>query len=245
MSKAIIVVSFGTTHADAEAGCIRPVERALAAAYPDREVCRAWTSRIIARRLAARGEAVENETEALERLRREGCGDIAFVPTHIIRGQEYERVTAVADGLPVSAPLLDNDADLKWMAGLLDGIAAGEGRTLLVMGHGTDHAADGTYARLRQVLTDRVKLACVEGRLALDGIMDELDAVPGRALTLMPLMLVAGDHARNDLAGDGPDSWKSLLLARGFDVRARLTGLGAMEAVQRRFVEKARGVVKE
>jgi len=239
MKKAIIVVSFGTTHSDAEAGCIRPVERAIAAAFPDREVRRAWTSRIIARRLAERGEVVENEAEALARLRREGCEDIAFAPTHIIRGQEYERVAAVADGLPVSAPLLDTEADLEWMAALLDGIAAQEGRTLLVMGHGTDHAADRTYARLRTMLSDRVKLACVEGRLALEGILDALEAVPGKRLTLMPLMLVAGDHARNDLAGDAPDSWKNILLARGFDVRTRLTGLGALEAVQQRFVEKA------
>jgi len=244
MKKAMIVVSFGTTHADAEESCIRPVERALAAAFPDREIHRAWTSRIIARRLAERGETVENEAEALARLRAEGCEDIAFVPTHMIRGQEYERVMVVADGLPVSAPLLDTEADLEWMAGLLDGIAAEEGRTLLVMGHGTDHVADGTYARLRTVLTDRVKLACVEGRHALDGILDALEAVPGKALTLMPLMLVAGDHARNDLAGDAPDSWKSILLARGFDVRTRLTGLGALASVQQRFVEKAGAALK-
>jgi len=244
MKKAIIVVSFGTTHADAEASCIRPVERALAEAFPDREFHRAWTSRIIARRLAARGETVYNETEALARLRAEGCEDIAFVPTHMIRGQEYERVIAVADGLPVSAPLLDTEADLEWMAGLLDGIAAEEGRTLLVMGHGTDHVADETYVRLRTVLTDRVKLACVEGRHALDGILDALEAVPGKAMTLMPLMLVAGDHARNDLAGDAPDSWKNILLTRGFDVRTRLTGLGALASVQQRFVEKARAALK-
>lgn len=244
MKKAIIVVGFGTTHADAEASCIRPVERALAAAFPDRDVHRAWTSRIVARRLAARGETVENETEALARLRAEGCGDIAFVSTHMIRGKEYERVLAVAAGLPVSAPLLDTEGDLEWMAGLLDGIAAAEGRALLVMGHGTDHAADETYARLRTVLTDRVKLACVEGRHALEGILDALEDVPGKALTLMPLMLVAGDHAMNDLAGDAPDSWKNILLSRGFDVRARLTGLGALEPVQRRFVEKAGAALK-
>ena len=74
--------------------------------------------------------------------------------------------------------------------------------------------------------------------------MDELEAVPGKRLTLMPLMLVAGDHARNDLAGDASDSWKSILLARGFDVRTRLTGLGALESVQQRFVEKAREAMK-
>ena len=243
MKRAIVAVSFGTTHPDAEARCIRPVEQALGAAFPDWEICRAWTARIIARRLAARGEAVENETEALERLRSDGYGRIAFVPTHMIRGQEYERVTAVAAGLPVSAPLLDTGEDLKWMAALLDGLAADEGRTLLAMGHGTDHAADATYARLRGELTGRVKLACVEGRHALEGIMDALEAVPGKALTLMPLMLVAGDHAKNDLAGDEPDSWKRRLEARGFDVRVRLEGLGALRDVQQRFVEKAREII--
>ena len=244
MERAIIVVSFGTTHGDAEASCIRPVEDAVRQAFPGWEVCRAWTSRMIARRLAGRGEPVENETQALERLRGEGCEHIALVPTHMIRGQEYERVLAAAEGLPVSAPLLDTDGDLAWMAALLDGIAVEEGRTLLVMGHGTDHVADETYARLRERLTDRVKLACVEGRHALDGILDDLEAVPGRALTLMPLMLVAGDHAKNDLAGAEPDSWKSRLKARGFDVRTRLQGLGALPAVQQRFVEKARAALE-
>lgn len=243
VKKAIIAVSFGTTHADAEASCIRPVEDALRRAFPDWEVRRAWTSRMIARRLKARGEDVENETEALERLRGEGAEAIAFVPTHMISGQEYRRVVEAAGGLPVSRPLLDGEADLKWMAALLDGIAEAEGRTLLVMGHGTEDAADATYARLREVLTGRVKLACVEGKYALEGILDELEAVPGKALTLMPLMLVAGDHAKNDLAGEDEDSWQSRLRARGFDTRARLEGLGAIEAVREQFVEKARVAV--
>jgi len=104
--------------------------------------------------------------------------------------------------------------------------------------------ADETYAQLRTVLTDRVKLACVEGRHALNGILDALETVPGKRLTLMPLMLVAGDHAKNDLAGEAPDSWKSILQSRGFDVRTRLTGLGALESVQRRFVEKAGEAMK-
>lgn len=245
MKKAIIAVSFGTTHVDAEQNCIRPVEDALRRAFPDREVRRAWTSRMICRRLKERGEDVENEAEALARLREEGYDEILFVPTHMIPGREYRRVTEAAGGLPVSEPLLAGDGDLKWMADLLDDIARQEGRTLLVMGHGTEDAADVTYARLREALTERVKLACVEGKYALEGIMDELERVPDKALTLMPLMLVAGDHAKNDLAGDDGDSWQSRLRARGFDTRARLTGLGAMEAVQQRFVEKARRAMGE
>ena len=244
MKKAIIAVSFGTTHRDAAESCILPVEDALRAAFEGCEVCRAWTSRIILRRMRERGEPVMGVDEAIARLRGEGCESICLASTHIIRGKEYEMLVEAAGGLPVSAPLLDTEADLTWMAGLLDGIAGEEGRTLLVMGHGTDHAADGTYARLRAQLTDRVKLACVEGEYSLDGIMDDLERVPGRKLTLMPLMLVAGDHAKNDLAGDGEDSWRSRLTARGFDAAVRLQGLGSLEAVQRRIVEKVRGIAQ-
>lgn len=244
MRRAIIAVSFGTTHDDAAQGCILPVEEALRRAFPDWEVHRAWTARFICRKLRERGVSVENETEALARLKAEGVGRIVLASTHIIRGREYGMIQEAAGDLPVSAPLLDDADDLRWMAGLLGGIAREEGRTLLVMGHGTDHAANKTYARLRAELPDCVRLACVEGAYSLDGVMASLEAIPGKRLALMPLMLVAGDHARNDLAGDGEDSWKCRLQARGFDVSVRMQGLGALAAVQRRFAEKVGAVIQ-
>lgn len=241
--KTIVVVGFGSTHADAVRSAIEPLEAEIRSAFGDWEVCRAWTSRIIARRLLERGERVENEAEAVARLRAQGRERIALASTHIIRGAEYDKVIRAAEGLPVSAPLLDTAEDLRFMAELLDGIAAREGRTLLMMGHGTDHAADETYARLRGALTDRVKLACVEGRHGLDGLLPELEAMGRKAVTLMPLMLVAGDHAKNDLGGDGEDSWKSRLKALGFDVQLRLNGLGELEAVRGRFVDKVKAIL--
>lgn len=239
MKKAILAVSFGTTHEDAERGCIRPVEDALRAAFQDWEVRRAWTSRIIIRRMAERGVTIENERESIERLKGEGYGPIAVAATHIIPGREYDRLLSAAEGLPVSEPLLSNEADLRWMAGLLGQIADEAGRALLVMGHGTEHRANAVYSALRAVLPENVKLACVEGEYSLATTLDDLERVPGKRLTLMPLMLVAGDHAKNDLAGDG-DSWRNVLEARGFDVAVRLTGLGSMEAVRQRIVRKLR-----
>ena len=242
MSKALIAVSFGTTHPDAEQSAIAPVEDALRRALPDWQVFRAWTSRIIGKRLRERGTPVENEAEAIARLTREGFSPIALASTHIIPGQEYDRLRQAAGTLPVSAPLLSDGDDLRWMAELLGRIADREGRTLLVMGHGTEHAADETYAQLRSLLPENVLLACVEGRHALEGLLPRLDAMSDKRLTLTPLMLVAGDHAKNDLAGDGPDSWRSRLEARSFDVRLRLQGLGALPEVQAKFVEKALAV---
>lgn len=240
MKQAILTVSFGTSIPEAERGCIRPVEEAVRRAFPEWEVRRAFTSRIIMRKMKARGEAVDSETGALERLRADGFDRIVVAPTHIIPGEEYGRVCAAAAGRRISEPLLANGDDLDWMAGVLSGIAREEGRPLLMMGHGTEHAADEIYARLRERLAENVFLACVEGAHSLETVLPALERLPGRKLTLAPLMLVAGDHARNDMAGDGGDSWRSVLTARGFDVRTRLQGLGALECVQRRFVEKIR-----
>lgn len=240
MKRAILVVSFGTSYAVAEENCIQPVERAIAKAFEGWETRHAFTSRKIIQKLRGRGMEIDNETEALEKLRSEGYEQIIIAPTHLLHGVEYERVMRAADGAPISEALLETEADIEWMAGLLDGMAASDGNPILAMGHGTEHAADETYARLRKKLSPRVRLACVEGTHSLEALLMELDARPEREWTLMPLMLVAGDHAHNDMAGEKPDSWKSILEARGFDLNIRMQGLGALEAVQQRFVEKVK-----
>lgn len=238
MKKAIVTVSFGTTYAQAEQTCIRPVEQALAAAYPDWQVRRAYTARIVLRRLWERGEKIDNVAEALERLRQEGFDQVVFASTHVIPGVEYASLCESAGGLPVSEALLSNADDLLWIANLMGRIAAEEGTPVLFMGHGTDHTADEIYVRLREKLPENVYLACVEGAHRLDTILPRLDALPDKVITLVPLMLVAGDHAHNDLAGDEDDSWKSILESRGFRVKVRMRGLGAEPAVQQRFCEK-------
>lgn len=240
MKKAIGIVSFGTSHKDAELSCICPVEQAIAQAFPDRDTFRAFTSRIIARIMKKRGENVENEQEMLERLKAENYEDILLVTTHIIPGFEYEKLTRVAEGCRVSEPLIACGDDEEWMANLLEEIAAEEGCVLLVMGHGTDHAADEIYARIQKKTSGNVFVGCAEGERTLEAIMAELEALEKKEVVLMPMMLVAGDHAKNDLAGDDEDSWKSVLTAKGFDVRVRMQGLGALKAVQQRYVEKVR-----
>ena len=239
MKKAILAVSFGTSYAEAEASCIRPVEDALRAAYPEYDVHRAFTSRIIMRKLRRQGVVIESEEEALARLTAEGYDEIIVVPTHIIPGHEYDKVCAAAKDFHLSAPLLSEDADLDWIVSVLSGIAAEEGRTLLLMGHGTDHAANEIYARLSEKLPGNIFLACVEGEHTLETVLPELEALSEKTVTLMPLMLVAGDHAHNDLAGDEDDSWKSILTTQGFDVHVRMHGLGALPEVQQHFVKKA------
>lgn len=244
MKKAIGIVSFGTSYKDAELSCICPIERAIAQAFPDREVRRAFTSRIIARKMKKRGEFVENEVEMLEHLKEDGFDEIALVTTHVIPGFEYEKLRSAAEGMAVSEPLVSCEEDEQWMADLLERIAAEEGRTLLVMGHGTEHVADEIYMRIQEKLSSNVYVACAEGEHTLDSILPKLETMPNKEVVLMPMMIVAGDHAQNDLAGEDEDSWKSILTSKGFDVRVRMQGLGALESVQQRFVEKTRKIIR-
>lgn len=240
---AILVVSLGTSYAQAERECIAPTEDAFRAAYPAYPVFRAFTSEMIVRKLRCQGRAIADEGEAIAQLKAEGYDDIAVVTTNVISGHEYELIREAAQGLKVSAPLLYNAADIEWMAGLLGDIASREGRPLLVMGHGTDHAANETYVRLRDMLPANVFIACAKGENALSSILPELEALSEKRLLLMPLMLVAGHHAHNDIAGDDSASWKSILEARHFEVGIRMQGLGALKAVQRRFLEKGAEII--
>ena len=242
MKKGILVISFGTSYPEAERASILAVESAVQSAYPDRAAERAYTSRMIIRKLRERGERVLDVKEGIESLRAMGCEEIIACSTHIIPGIEYEQAAREA-GVPISEPLLADESDLVWMADLLGGIAAEEGRALLVMGHGTDHVANAVYLRLREKLPANVYLACVEGPDTLEKLLPELEKAEDRRITLMPLMLVAGDHARNDLSGEESDSWKSVLESRGFDVRARLMGLGELEEVRTRFLQKLAKIV--
>lgn len=239
MKKAIIIASFGSSHPDTNAQCILPIEAAVKASCPGCAIRRAFTSAAIIEKLRRSGKAIESVPEAIDHLKSEGFDSISILSTHIVRGNSYSQLKASAEGLPISPPLLDTEEDCLWMANLLSEIAEEEGRPLLVMGHGVGGESDAIYARMKQKLPENVFLACIKGDISLDSILSDLDALPEKKITLMPLMLTAGDHAQNILAGDDSHSWKSILENRGFDVHIRMQGLGALPAVQKRFIEKA------
>ncbi len=86
----------------------------------------------------------------------------------------------------------------------------------------------------------QIYMGTVEGFPELSDILPALKAVGYRQIHLMPFMIVAGDHAQNDMAGDGEDSWKSILEANGFEVSCHLMGLGELPEIRKIFVEYAR-----
>ena len=251
--QALLVISFGTSYHDTYHKTIETICGDLRAAFPDSAFFLAYTSKMIIKKLKKRdGISVMTPAEAMEAIIAAGCDEVLCQTTHVINGHEFygmlhelrpylDRIPSIKIGRPLLSSHEDFEAVTDIVLNQIPELSPVDAAVL--MGHGTEHAADETYARLRRLLSERVKLACVEGSQTLEELLPELDVLSEKRLTLMPLMLVAGDHAKNDLAGDGEDSWKRRLEARGFDVRARLEGLGRLAAVQRRFVEKARAVI--
>ena len=257
MKKAILAVSFGTSYPDTLPRTIGAVEQVLAETFPDWEVRRAFTSGMIIRKLKKRdGVEIETVPQALGRLEAEGYTHVAVQPTHVIHGEEYEKMLAQLEPfrprlrLAVGMPLLHAQADYEETAqALLAWLPpVGKDEALVLMGHGTEHFANSAYAQMEQVLrehSDRVYLATVEGYPTLENVMSRLEKRPEiRRIQLAPFMLVAGDHARNDMAGDG-DSWVGRLRAAGYEVRCVLRGLGECPGIRTLFAEHCRQAVKE
>lgn len=249
--SALLCVSFGTTVPGARCA-IAAVEQALRDAVPHSTFARAFTSPTVRRVLAARGETVDSLPQALDRLCEAGFRDVVVQPTHFLYGFEYDALraeaaahTAAFDHLRLGRPLLGGTDDLRDVAMAVSAAyPRREGEALLLMGHGTDHFAGVVYPAMQTVFrligrTD-VYVGTVEGWPTLDDVLMQLQADGIFAVHLAPLMLVAGDHACNDMAGAEPQSWAGRLTAAGFAVRSTVRGLGGLPAIQALYARHLR-----
>ncbi|MBM6925428.1 sirohydrochlorin cobaltochelatase [Pseudoflavonifractor phocaeensis] len=251
--KALLAVSFGTSYADTLEKNIAAIEADLEAAFPERTLRRAFTSGMILRRWRERGVDMDNVPAALERLAGEGYTDILLQPTHIMNGDEYHKLMAQAepyretfDRLTIGAPLLTAAEDyLALGRALLEVLPPQqEDRAVVYMGHGSEHQANSAYALMEYAFHDLrrpdVIVGTVEGYPDFAAVLRRLEERPQvKRVELRPLMTVAGDHAKNDLAGE-EDSWKRILEGQGYEVECVLTGLGEYPQVRALFVSHAR-----
>lgn len=246
MKNAILVVSFGTTHLDTLKKTICAVEAAIQGAFPEIPCFRAFTSTVVRKRLMEKyAMAVDSPAEALAKLAARGFTQVTVQPTLLLPGEEYDKLCAAAgnaQGLSVTmgAPLLSSDADIAALAqAVKEGHPVPDDTVLLAMGHGTSHTADFVYTRLREEMNRLgMELCTVEGSIDFAAAKQALLAQPKRKVHLVPLLLVAGDHSKNDMAGDEPGSLKSILTDAGFAVTYSLKGLGELEAIQKAFCAK-------
>lgn len=240
LPEALVAVWFGTTVPGAEASYL-PVEEELRRQNPGVSLHRAYLSGMIRRRL---GGAVPAPAECLKQLRDAGIRRVRVFAGLLTAGEEFDRLRAELvpflpenggfDALLLSQPVCAEPVRRRqFFAAVAATVPAGD--AALFMGHGhADGRSDALYCTAAEEwrkFHPGLYLACVEGRPAFEEVREELLHTEINRLLLRPLLLTAGDHARNDLAGTGAESWKSQLEAAGIECVPELRGLGEYPAV--------------
>ena len=245
--KELLVVSFGTSYNDSRRETIGAIEKAMQTAFPDYSVRRAFTSQIIIDHVNKRdGEVIDNVTEALDRAVANGVKTLVVQPTHLMNGLEYtdlkDELAGYSDSFEkvvLGEPLLTSDADFQTvMNAIVDATKEyDDGETAICfMGHGTEADSNQVYTKMQETLTaaghKNYFVGTVEATPSLEDVIAAVKESGCKKVVLRPLMIVAGDHANNDMAGDDEDSWKNQFQAAGYDVECRMKGLGEYPAIQ-------------
>ncbi|WP_277656904.1 sirohydrochlorin cobaltochelatase [Seleniivibrio woodruffii] len=215
---------------------------------------------------------VKNVLGTMADLQNEGYRNIVVQPTYLTAGEEYADLVAYVEGLggiktmkdrwkpfnhlAVGDPIMgsyDYRGNLEALAKALKkdiDAAAASSSALVYMGHGNEHLSTGIYYELERLLNQtypnvKTYIGVVEGHPELDEVVEKLKRDKVKKVLLKPLMIVAGDHANNDMAGDEDDSWKVVLTKAGIKVNPVLEGLGDNPEVRRIIVENLLKAAKE
>lgn len=252
---AILLVTFGTSVEKAQASFAN-IEKRVRDAFPGTEVRWAYTSNIIRKKLAKEeGKQIDSPEMALARLMDEGYTKVAVQSLHMIPGAEFHEISANArlfaqmaggiEQIKVSSPLLISDATMdRALKTIVTKVVPEErtpGEAVVLMGHGTHHAADAMYSALMykaQKMDANLYVGTVEGAPAFEEIRDMLVEKKVKKAYLIPFMTVAGDHAMNDMAGVEPDSWKSQLAKGGIASVPVMKGLGEVDGIVDMWIEQ-------
>ena len=254
----LLVVSFGTSFNDNRRLTIGAIEEAMEKAFPDYSVRRGFTAQIVIDHIQRRdGEVIDNVGQALDRAADNGVKTLIVQPTHLMNGFEYndvvDEVAQYADAFDriiMGAPLLTSDEDFRIVAQAMVDVTAryDDGRTAICfMGHGTEAESNTVYAKMQTVLTDgghaNYFVGTVEAEPSLDTVLELVNAGDYEKVVLQPMMIVAGDHANNDMAGDDEDTWKTAFERAGYQVECVLKGLGEYEAIQQLLVDHVKDAI--
>ncbi len=248
-----LLAAFGTSMDDARPA-IDAVEAAYKKAGGDAPVLLAFTSDIVRAKLAKEGKPVPSVDTAMNLMAEQGVTELTVQSLHMVAAEEYvelERLVArnlvknpdAFKSVRIGHPLLVSQKDLDDVVKLLPAVLPKRkaGEAVLLMGHGNNRGPGdltlvAAAAAFRQA-DPLVWLASVEGAQTLDKVLPQMKAAGVKRVWLQPFMIVAGDHAVNDLAGPEEDSWASILKAHGMTPIPNLVGLGQIEGIRNIFLE--------
>lgn len=269
--KAILVVSFGTSYEDARKATIERIENDIIAAFPEYRIYRAWTSRMILSILKKRDQIIiPNVCEAMEQMIDDGITEVIVQPTHILDGIENhimkDEVLSYKNyfqSISFGSPLLSGQKDAETIVHAIGKRFEylDKNTALVLMGHGTTHQVNAIYEELDQLFKDmgypHIFLGTVEASPSVQELIQEISNYGISAqscdstsndlsiekVVLAPFMIVAGDHAHNDMAGDHPESWASRFQSAGYEAESILKGLGAYQKIRELFVEHVQNAI--
>lgn len=250
---ALLMVHFGTTYNDTRTMTIDAINSKTKETFPELEFREAYTSRIIIRKLKERGIDKLTPLEALLKLRSEGYTHVVVQSTNIIDGVEMESLRRDVESVQpffreirVGTPLLYSVEDAEKVVKILGKRHhAAQGNksnreSFVLVGHGTYTPSTAIYSQMDYMLKanglTNFHLGTIEGYPTFDTMLAQLKAGKAKRVTLVPFMFVAGDHAKNDIAGE----WKEMLEKEGFTVSAQLEGLGQIPEIQEIFIDHIR-----
>ncbi|BBM41849.1 anaerobic cobalt chelatase [Leptotrichia wadei] len=245
MKKAILVTSFGTSHKDTRKKCLDSIQREVEEKYGSENVERAYTSGII-RRIIEKKEGVHifDQEEGLKVLKDKGFEEIITMSLHILDGIEYSKLDDKFG--KISKPLLADDEDFKKIVENKEFNDLEGDDAIVFMGHGTEIEADYAYQKLQEEYLKAGKsnifIATVEGEVTIKDIIEKMKGKGFKKILLKPFMIVAGDHAKNDMSSDNEDSWKTMLKNEGYEVTSVLKGMGEYKFIREMFMDKLKEV---
>ncbi|MFA6009329.1 MAG: sirohydrochlorin cobaltochelatase [Desulfobacteraceae bacterium] len=226
VKKGILLVAFGSSMPEAQVS-FKNIDANVKKSFADVPVYWAYTSSIIRKKLAGQGKNLDSVEMALARMMDQGFTHVAVQSLHTIRGEEFddlEKTVSAFAHMPggfaqiiVGNPLLTSQSDMeKVCKAVLANIPKDRNKNdaLVLMGHGSPHPSNAFYAAMMfnlQRKDPNIFVGTVEGSPNIDDIAAMLKEKKIKKAWLVPFMSVAGDHARNDMAGDEDDSWKSIL----------------------------------
>lgn len=255
---AFLTLSFGSTFTETRLKDIGGIEQALQQAFPHYDHYQAFTSAIVRQQLAKENILINDPETALQNLAAAGYRQVLIQPTHLLHGEEFEQkiltlqqhFTGSFDSLLISTPLIAQDKDYALTAAAITTQfpSLADNEAIVLMGHGSprhnNKSFGYTYTRLQQIF-DNLQLPVLVGTVEeadspnLDAVLQRLQQNNYQKVHLYPLMVVAGDHAINDMYGNEPDSWKNQIENLGIATEGHLYGLGRSKAIQALYIGHA------
>lgn len=256
--RAILVVSFGTSYIDTMEKTITAIENEIQNVYKNDTIYRAFTSQIIINKLKkVNNIQIDTVKEAMDKIVEQCYDTVICQPTHIMHGIEYEKMIAmikpyekIIPNIKYGTPLLSSSEDYDKVvnAVMKENEQLNQKDVLLLIGHGTEHFADASYAALNYRFCangyQNVLVGTVEGYPDMETVLKKLNTIDSNTIYIAPFMIVAGDHANHDICGDDENTWKTKLTSKGYAVHTILKGLGEYPHIRKIFIKHIENAIK-